>query len=106
MRFSCSTANMAAALGMVTRAIAARSTIPIMEGVSLTSCPEGLRMICTDLALGIETFIDASFSREGTSRQVEDNGDTRLQGRNVSYGGISVAVRRCFNLQRKRNHGV
>ena len=66
MRFSCSTADMAAALGTVTRAIAVRSTIPIMEGVSLTSCPEGLRMICTDLALGIETFIDASFSQEGS----------------------------------------
>lgn len=66
MRFSCSSANMASALNVVTRAIAARSTIPIMEGVSLTSCPDGLRMICTDLAFGIETHIEASFAQEGS----------------------------------------
>lgn len=66
MRFSCSTTDMAGALTMVTRAIAARSTIPIMEGVSLTSCADGLRLTCTDLAFGIETHIDADFSGDGS----------------------------------------
>lgn len=66
MLFSCSTTDMVSALSTVTRAIAARSTIPIMEGVSLTSCAEGLRMTCTDLAFGIETHIDAVFEEEGS----------------------------------------
>jgi len=57
---------MGAALNTVTRAIAARSTIQIMEGVLITSCPEGLRLTCTDLALGIETYIDARADEEGS----------------------------------------
>ena len=66
MHFSCSTTDMAAALTMVTRAIATRATSPMMEGVLLASCAEGLRLICTDLALGIETHINATFVEEGS----------------------------------------
>ena len=66
MHLSCSVSDMGAALGVVTRAIAARSTIQILEGVLLTTCPEGLRLTCTDLALGIETYIDAEIAEEGS----------------------------------------
>ncbi len=67
MRFTCSVQDMVSALNIVTRAIAARSTIQVMEGVLFTSCAEGLRLTCTDLALGIETHIDAEFSEEGSA---------------------------------------
>lgn len=66
MRLTCSSTDMGAALNIVTRAIATRSTIQILEGVLLTSCPEGLRLMCTDLALGIETYIDAQIAEEGS----------------------------------------
>jgi len=66
MRFTCSVQDLVSALNVVTRAIAARSTIQIMEGVLLTSCPEGLRLTCTDLALGIETHITAQIAKEGS----------------------------------------
>ena len=66
MRFTCLASDMVNGLNIVTRAIATRSTIQILEGVLLTTCPEGLRLTCTDLALGIETHIDAEIAEEGS----------------------------------------
>lgn len=66
MHFTCSVADMVNALTIATRAIAARSTMQIMEGVLLTTCPEGIRLTCSDLSLGIETHIDAEVAREGS----------------------------------------
>lgn len=66
MLFTCSVSDMGAALNTVTRAIATRSTIQIMEGVLLTTCAEGLRLTCSDLALGIETHINAAIAEPGS----------------------------------------
>jgi len=66
MRFTCLVSDLVAALNVVTRAIAARSTVQIMEGVLMVSCPEGIRLTCTDLALGIETHVDAQIAKEGS----------------------------------------
>lgn len=65
MRFSCDTNDLNASLSIVSRALAARSPKPILEGILLESCEEGLRLICTDLAIGIETTIPATFTEEG-----------------------------------------
>lgn len=65
MRFSCKTNDLNASLSIVSRALAARSPKPILEGILLESCDEGLRLVCTDLAIGIETVIDATFAEEG-----------------------------------------
>lgn len=65
MRFSCDTNELNASLSIVSRALAARTPKPILEGILLESCEEGLRLICTDLALGIETTIPATFIEEG-----------------------------------------
>lgn len=65
MRFSCDTNDLNASLSIVSRALAVRSTKPILEGILMESCEEGLRLTCTDLALGIETTIPATFEEEG-----------------------------------------
>lgn len=65
MRFQCQVAELMNGLSIVNRALATRSTLQILEGVLLESCPEGLRLICTDLALGIETVVPAEISEEG-----------------------------------------
>lgn len=65
MRFSCDTNDLNASLSIVSRALAIRSPKPILEGILLESCDAGLRLICTDLALGIETVIPATFTEEG-----------------------------------------
>ncbi len=65
MRFSCDVSDLNASLSVVSRALAVRSPKPILEGILLESCEEGLRLTCTDLALGIETIIPAMFIDEG-----------------------------------------
>ncbi|MDO5297831.1 MAG: DNA polymerase III subunit beta [Clostridia bacterium] len=65
MRFSCDTNDLNASLSVVSRALAVRSPKPILEGILFESCDEGLRLTCTDLALGIETTIPATFIEEG-----------------------------------------
>ena len=62
MRFTCDTNDLNASLSIVSRALAARSPKPILEGILLEACEEGLRLICTDLAIGIETVIPATFT--------------------------------------------
>lgn len=65
MRFSCDTGDLNASLNIVSRALAIRSPKPILEGILFEACDEGLRLTCTDLALGIETVIPATFIEEG-----------------------------------------
>ena len=65
MRFSCDTNDLNTSLSIVSRALAVRSPKPILEGILFESCPQGLRLICTDLSLGIETVIPATFTEEG-----------------------------------------
>ena len=65
MRFSCDTNDLNSSLSVVSRALAVRSPKPILEGILFESCDEGLKLTCTDLALGIETIIPATFIEEG-----------------------------------------
>lgn len=65
MRFQCQVSHLMAGLSIVNRALATRSTLQILEGVLLETCPEGLRLTCTDLALGIETLVEAEVAEEG-----------------------------------------
>ena len=65
MRFQCQGSQLMAGLSVVNRALATRSTLQILEGVLLETCPEGLRLTCTDLALGIETLVEAEVAEEG-----------------------------------------
>ena len=65
MRFSCDTNELNASLSIVSRALAVRSPKPVLEGILFESCEEGLRLTCTDLALGIETTLAATVSEEG-----------------------------------------
>ena len=65
MRFSCDTNQLNTSLSIVSRALAVRSPKPILEGVLFEACENGLRLTCTDLALGIKTVIPATFIEEG-----------------------------------------
>ena len=65
MIFACEAQELNAALGIVSHSIAVRSPKPILEGVLMESCEEGIRLTCTDMTLGIETVIPAEVSEEG-----------------------------------------
>ena len=65
MRFQCEVPELMSALNTVSRALAVRSTMPVLEGILLESCADGLRLMCTDMALSIETVIPATVEEEG-----------------------------------------
>lgn len=65
MRFQCDVSELMSALSTASRALAVRSTLPVLEGILLESCESGLRIVCTDMALSIETVIPASIQEEG-----------------------------------------
>lgn len=57
MNFTCKQEDFARALQIVSRAVAARSTLPILSGILLEVEKDRLRCLGTDLELGIETTI-------------------------------------------------
>lgn len=65
MRFSCDTNDLNANLSIVSRALAVHSPKPIYEGILFETCEEGLRLTCTDLAIGIRTVVPAQVQEEG-----------------------------------------
>ena len=65
MRFRCEVSKLMSGLSIANRALASRSSLQILEGVLLETCPQGLRLTCTDLALGIETVVAADIIEEG-----------------------------------------
>ncbi len=66
MRFRTTVQELTSKLSVATRAIAARSSSPVMEGVLISTCEEGLRLTCSDIALGIETIVPATVLEEGS----------------------------------------
>lgn len=65
MRFTCASSDLMNGLSIATRALATRSTFPILEGVLMESCDEGLRLTCTDSVISIVTAIPATIEEEG-----------------------------------------
>ena len=65
MIFSCDAQELNTALGIVSHSLAVRSPKPVLEGVLIESCDEGIRLTCTDGTLSIETTIPAAISEEG-----------------------------------------
>ena len=56
MRFQCEVPELMSALNTVSRALAVRSTMPVLEGILLESCAQGLRLMCTDAGFGEKHF--------------------------------------------------
>ena len=66
MKLSCLQENLARGLGVVGRAVATRSTLPITQNVMLTSDQGMLRLSATNLEIAITTWIGAMIAEEGT----------------------------------------
>ncbi len=65
MKFSCNRQELSDALGAVTRAVAAKSTHPAMEGVLLRAMDRGLYLCCYNMEMGISTEIEARIVNDG-----------------------------------------
>ena len=66
MRFSCPSQVLSHALSTVTRALSARSTLAIYEGVCLLADEDGLKLTGSDGAITIMTKIDADIQEQGS----------------------------------------
>lgn len=65
MKIICNRNDLSEALGNVTRAVAAKSTHPAMEGVLLRAEGGALSLVCYNMEMGILTSMEARIAEEG-----------------------------------------
>ena len=67
MKVSVLQENLAYALGIVSRAISTRSTLPILENILVATDDGRLRLSATNLELGITCWIGAKIDKQGST---------------------------------------
>ena len=65
MKFSCERSLLMSALNTVTKALAQKSNIPVLEGILLTAEGRQVTLACTDMSLTIESDIAADVFTTG-----------------------------------------
>lgn len=65
MKVSCLQEQLQRGLSRVSRAVASRSTLPVLSNVLLSTDEGRLKIAATDMAVGVTTWIDASIEEEG-----------------------------------------
>ncbi len=66
MKFSCERALLQNAVATAGRAVAAKSSIPALEGILMECTEDGLRLTGYDLSTGITTLVEAEVAEEGS----------------------------------------
>ncbi len=66
LRLSCQQDELQRALGHVSRAVAKKSTLPVLGNVLFTTEPGKLRLSATNLEIAVTVWIDAEVENEGT----------------------------------------
>ncbi len=66
MKFSCMQENLAKGLSVVSRAVASRSTLPVLGNILIATDNARLRLSATNLELGITCWIGAKIEEEGS----------------------------------------
>jgi len=67
MRFSCLQENLAKGLAIVGRAVATRSTLPVLSNILLTTDQNRLKLSATNLEIGINCWIGAKVDEDGAT---------------------------------------
>ena len=67
MRMTCLQENLAKGLSIVSRAVAARSTLPVLSNILLATDQSRLKLSATNLEVGINCWIGASVEQEGAT---------------------------------------
>ena len=65
MKVSCLQENLAKGLGIVGRAVASRSTLPVLSNVLLTTEGNQLKLSANNFELGINCWVGAKIEQEG-----------------------------------------
>ena len=90
MRVSCLQENLQRALGRVGRAVASRTSLPVLSNVLISTDSGRLRIAATNLEIGVTTWIEADIQEEGRITI-----DARLLGEFVNTlpaGGVDLEV--------------
>ncbi len=90
VRVSCLQENLQRALGRVGRAVASRTSLPVLSNVLISTDEGRLRIAATNLEIGVTTWIDADIQEEGRITI-----DARLLGEFVNTlpaGGVELTV--------------
>jgi DNA polymerase-3 subunit beta len=66
MKLSCLQGNLSKGLGMVSRSVATRSTLPITQNILLTAGQSRLKLEATNLEMATTSWISAKVEEEGT----------------------------------------
>ena len=67
MEFSCDRKTLANSIGIVQKAVSYKTTMPILKGIYLELKDDRLKLIATDLELGIEHEIEVDTRKEGNT---------------------------------------
>lgn len=67
MKIRCSKQNLLSGINIVAKAVAAKTTKPILECIMFETMPDGLKLTANNLNLGIETVIEATILESGTA---------------------------------------
>jgi DNA polymerase-3 subunit beta len=67
MKVSCMQENLAKGLSIVSRAVAARSTLPVLSNILLSTDQARLKLSATNLEVGINCWIGAKVEQEGAT---------------------------------------
>ncbi len=65
MKFICSRDNLAEGINIVQKAVSAKSTLPVLEGI-LVECGENLKLMGNDLEIGIECYVESDIIEKGS----------------------------------------
>lgn len=66
MKFTCSQNKFMEVVSTVQKAVSGRTSMPILEGILIETKKDVLKVVATDLALGIETHMEANIIEEGS----------------------------------------
>ncbi len=66
MRFICTQKNLLNSISIVQKSVSSKTTLPILKGIYLEATMNQLKLIGTDLEIGIESIIEAEVQKEGS----------------------------------------
>jgi DNA polymerase-3 subunit beta len=114
MKVTCLQENLSKGLGVVSRAVAQRSTLPVLGNILVATEEGRLRLSATNLELGITCWIGAKIEEEGSTTvpartfvdlvntlpndQVEMSLNVRTQTLNVTSGAFNNDIK-CIDAQ-------
>ena len=66
MKFTCLQENLAKGLGVVSKAVPAKSPLPVLTNILISAEKGRLKLAATDLDTSIVTYIGVSLEKEGS----------------------------------------